>query len=132
MKIHHIGYAVKNIENSQEEFEKLGFRREDKMYKDMDRNINVLFLINDSCVIELVSPIEEGSAVDNILSKVGNTPYHICYETDDIQKSIAELRGEKYKLLLKPKKAIAIENNLVAFLFKKDVGLIELVEIKTN
>ena len=42
MKIDHIGYAVKKIEQAQSAFEKLGFRFEQPV-EDRDRNIKIVF-----------------------------------------------------------------------------------------
>jgi methylmalonyl-CoA/ethylmalonyl-CoA epimerase len=38
---------------------------------------------------------------------MGITPYHICYEVDNIEQSIVELRNQSFMIILKPVEAIA-------------------------
>jgi methylmalonyl-CoA/ethylmalonyl-CoA epimerase len=131
MKIHHIGYCVNNIDKSILEFEKIGYERFDSKFNDIDRKIYIQFMKNGNMLVELVSPTNEGeSSIDGILKKIGDTAYHICYEVEDINDEIEKLKQEKYILINQPQGAIAINSYEVAFLYKRNVGLIELVEIK--
>lgn len=79
-------------------------------------------------LVELLSPADDKSPVVQILEKNGVTPYHICYSVDDLEEAIKSLRKLRYMVVSKPKPACAIENRRVAFLYHKDMGLIELVE----
>lgn len=78
--------------------------------------------------IELIEPVDEKSPVYKILQKSGVTPYHICYEVENIQREIDRLKKEKFLPISKPVRAIAMNNKLICFLFNKNIGLIELVE----
>ena len=78
--------------------------------------------------IELLAPVDEKSPVNRTLATSGVTPYHICYETTDIESTVKELRKKQFVCVSKPVPACAIQNKRVAFLYHKDVGLIELVE----
>jgi len=67
--------------------------------------------------------------VNRTLAAVGVSPYHICYTVADIELTVKELRRQqKFVLVAKPVPACALENKRVAFLYKKEVGLIELLE----
>ena len=57
------------------------------------------------------------------------TPYHICYEVRDIEKTIEILKKRKYILTDNLKPAIAFGNRRVAFLLSREAGLIELLEM---
>lgn len=129
MKIHHIGYAVSNIQQSIEQFQKLGFRVEKQIVKDEKRKVEIAFMSSGNYLVELLCPLSEDSPVTNYLNKVGNTPYHFCYETDNIDNAIASLRKERYILVEKPSKATAIDGQRVAFLYNPKYGLLELLEI---
>ena len=74
---------------------------------------------------------EKPSPVDNYLRKQKDmaVPYHLCYEASDIEGKIQELQKEKFILVGKPQEAPAINGANVAFLYKRTVGLIELVEV---
>lgn len=134
LKIHHIGYAVKDIDQGIESFKKLGYKVSHKT-KDYDRKVLIAFAMNDDLAVELIAPMGVGSPIDNILAKNGPSPYHICYEVADIGASCDELKREGWLILGKPSAAPGIickGNAEVVFLYNKNVGIIELVEIKTN
>ncbi|MCW6077019.1 VOC family protein [Clostridium sporogenes] len=132
MKISHIGYAVKDIDISVDEFKKLGFKKIKEKVVDKKRNVIIQFMDNKGCCIELIAPLDEESPVKNILKKLGDMPYHICYETNNIVEKIDELKRDKYFLIEHPSNAIGMEGNQVAFLYKKNVGIIELVQISKS
>lgn len=127
LKIHHIGYAVKNIEKAFEKFEKIGYVKETEIIKDDIRKIYIQFIVKDGYRIELVSPASLDSPVSSIVNK-SNTPYHICYESLNIEESIKCLINNGYTLFKAPQEAKAIKNKKAAFLFSRDIGLIEIIE----
>lgn len=127
--IHHIGYLVKSIKDSIQVFEALGYVKETEIINDEARGIYICFLTKNGYRIEFVSPMDENSTVSGLIKKLGNTPYHICYEVEDIEESIESLKRQKYMLLQKPQEAVAIDGKKVAFLYEKNIGMIELVEV---
>ena len=133
MKIHHIGYAVKNIEKSKNSFQQLGFQVEGDIVIDHARNVKILFMMNGEQRIELIETYntENTSPVDKYLLKQKDMaiPYHFCYEVTDMDAKIVELRKERFILVESPKEAPAINDAKVAFLYKRTVGVIELVEV---
>ena len=130
MKIDHIGYLVKNMEKSIEEFQKLGYSIEVASLYDSDRDVTICFMRNDAYRIELVSPCSEKSVVYEQLKRVGNSPYHICYRVTDIDYTLREFREKKYVIIKQPQAAIAFIGKKVAFIYHKNVGMVELVEDK--
>lgn len=127
-RFHHIGVAVFDIDSTAKCYLEAGYSKTDTVY-DPHQNVYICFLTkNGMPTIELLAPKDETSPVSKTLEKNGVTPYHLCYEVDDINKAIADLRKLKYIPLIKPIEACAIESRKVCFLFNKQVGLIELVE----
>lgn len=92
MKIHHIGYMVKNIKKSTAAFIRLGYDMEQDIQEDHNRKALIVFMVNDSYRIELVQPIDESSDYYPLLKKYRNSPYHICYCTEYLDKTIDDLR----------------------------------------
>jgi methylmalonyl-CoA/ethylmalonyl-CoA epimerase len=130
MKFHHIAIAVKNIEKTSAIYCLSGFTSTEPII-DPVQNVRICFLKKqDMPLLELVEPINEDSPVNKILDKIGITPYHICYEVDEIYNTVADLKKQGYILLQKPVSAIALDNMKVCFMFHKDAGLIELLESK--
>lgn len=129
MKIDHIGYAVKNIEKAVIDFIKLGFVFE-KPVDDYDRNVKIAFGNNDGYRIELVAPLnkEIQSPVDLQLTRIGSTPYHICYSADNLENEIENLKSQGFKEVIPPHKAVAFNNRRVVFMAKLSTGLLEIVE----
>lgn len=84
---------------------------------------------NGNECIELVAQNGEKTPVDGVLKLNGATPYHICYEVQNIDGAIENLKKQKFIVMQKPAVAPAIQNCNVAFLYNKDIGMIELVEV---
>ena len=82
----------------------------------------------DGIRLELIEPMGEKSPVNDLIKKNGNILYHICYETIKFEDDIQNLVDNGFILIEKPKKAVALDRNKVAFLYKKSVGIVEVVE----
>lgn len=132
MKFHHIGYAVSNLAESLDIFLNLGYSKVSNTEKDEVRKVEIAFVENQGVLVELISPLDSDSPITNVLKKVGNSAYHICYEVDDIDIKIAELRKIRFIVIEKPSKAIAINDQRVAFLYNPKYGLLELLEKSTT
>jgi methylmalonyl-CoA/ethylmalonyl-CoA epimerase len=128
MKMHHIGYAVRKIDEAFKYFKLLGFSIASEVTEDTLRNVRICFIENNGVQVELIEPLNEKSPVENVLGKNGPTPYHLCIETENIIRSVSELQKNGFMLLNPPKVAPAIENRHVAFLFRKEIGIVELVD----
>lgn len=128
MKIHHIGYAVRDISASKPHFLHLGFKEESRV-DDYSRNVEIAFLRNGGTLVELIAPLNESAPVFEFLKKNGPMPYHIAYEVPYIEEAYKELKKDGWLMIIKPAAAVAINNTDVAFLFNKDVGIIELIEV---
>ncbi len=143
MKMHHIGYCVKNIEKSKKKYEELGFYVSKRVGNqdiqlDYNRNIKILFMENgmDECMIELVQLLDstKPSPLDfirkgNVRNYSDSMPYHICYEVDDIDNATEELRKKHFMVInSKEETTEVLFHKNVTFLFNKASGIIELIE----
>ena len=128
---HHIGIACRDIAKSQVFYTAMGYEAA-PVVDDPLQHVRVSFLEKDgSPRLELLEALDDKSPVARTLDAVGVTPYHICYEVQDIDAAIAMLRERRFLLVNGPVPACAMENRRVAFLFQKNTGLIELVESVT-
>ena len=128
IEIDHLGYAVNDIDKSIKLFNELGYEITSELVTDDKRSVKIIFMQRGNLKIELISPINENSPINNYLKKNGNIPYHICYIVPDINETIEKLRNLKFKLFEGPETAIAFINKKVAFLYHIDYGVLELVE----
>lgn len=128
LRFHHIGVACRDIDETKPFYLGIGYEASETIV-DPIQNIKICFLSKPSIpLIELLAPVDEKSPINRTLDASGVTPYHICYEVDDINAAIKELREQRFVRVSKPQPACAIGNRQVCFLYKKEVGLIELVE----
>lgn len=132
MQIHHIAYAVADIAAASEKLGFLGFRTIRPVMADPDRNIRIAFLRHEESglCLELVEPDGTPNPVSGHLEKSSgmSVPYHICYETGQLEQAIEACRAQGFFLIQKPAPAVAIDGRRVAFLLSKEGGMIELVE----
>ena len=125
---HHVGIAVESIERTATFFMDAGYKMTIVIF-DPKQNVNISFLEKTgSPLLELVEPVDEKSPVRNILNKVGVSAYHFCYEVENLDDSITQLRQKKFMLLVKPVEAVAFNGRKICFLYHKETGLIELLE----
>jgi methylmalonyl-CoA/ethylmalonyl-CoA epimerase len=102
--------------------------------KDFSRNVTILMLKNENTLVELISFLdrEKESPIDFLFHGKckfpGGTPYHICYAVDDLNETITFLKNNKFMVIKTAEKAVALDNKYVAFLFHKDIGIIELCQ----
>lgn len=129
LKVHHIGYAVNSIEKSIKGFELLGYKPVSNVTYDTLRKVRITFLNKNDIYIELVEPTSEDSPVKSFLEKNGPSTYHICYETKTLGETVEYLKKHRFKPVTTLAAAPAINNNRVIFMYSKECGLIELLEV---
>lgn len=129
MKIHHIGYITGNIENSSKKFELLGYEQE-LTYKDDVQKCLICLLINkaDNTIVELVQPNADNKTLSKLLERRGASPYHICFEVDDVQKKYEELSHvEGWIPIFPPVEAIAFSGRKITYFINAEIGFIEFL-----
>lgn len=128
LQIHHIGYLVKKMDAAIRTFKNLGYEVEqDTVYDDI-RKVNICFLQKDGCRIELVSPASEDSVVAGLIKKYKNSPYHICYESENFDEDYQALLSNGFLSIDTPTPAPALHNKEVVFLTNPSMGMIELIK----
>jgi len=85
-------------------------------------------LCNREYRIELVAPSSTKSVVSDTIKKMGETPYHICYYADNIKQKVDELRELGFVPTCEIQPAPAIDGKDVCFMYKRNMGILELVE----
>jgi len=128
VKIHHVGYLVKKLERAVSAFHKLGYAVSQETMRDEYRKIDIVFLEKDGYRIELVSPYVPDSVVGELIKRLGNCAYHVCYETPDLDAEVERLRDERYVVCGEAAPAPACGGGRVIFLIHPYLGMIELLE----
>lgn len=74
--------------------------------------------------------MDEKSDITDTLKRQGEGPYHICYQTTDLEQIIIDMKKNGWIVIKKPTKAKAFDYARVVFLYKNGAGLVELVELE--
>ncbi len=126
-KLEHIGYLTDDITATSEAFAILGYIAGD-IFNDDIQQTKICFLNKDGEVkIELIEPYESNKTMQKMLVKRGVTPYHLCYEVDDVETEYHELLSKNWTPLFKPVNAIAFDYRKICYFFNQEIGFIELV-----
>ena len=128
LQFHHIGIACRSIDKTKGFYLAMGYI-DGPVVDDPVQHVRVCFLEKEGAPrLELLEPLDDSSPVARTLATVGVSPYHICYQVQDIEAAIAELRRDRFLTVSGPVPACAMADRRIAFMFKKDNGLLELVE----
>ena len=127
-RFHHLGIATRSIEKYVEIYIKFGYSAS-KTIIEPSQNVKISFLSKSgSPSIELVQPLVDDSPISRILQQLGTTPYHICYEVDDIQQASDALEDLNFRPLFEPMESEAMDKGFFCYFFSVDIGLIELYQ----
>jgi methylmalonyl-CoA/ethylmalonyl-CoA epimerase len=129
-KIDHIAIVVPNIDQA------LAFWRdalglELTHVEDVtEQESLVAFLPSGDSEVELVEPTTNTSGVAKYLNKRGPGMHHICFEVDDIEKTLAQLK-EKDVRLINEQPVVGTGGKKIAFIHPKSAQgvLVELYEL---
>lgn len=124
LKLHHIGLATSNMEETKKYLSEF-FRIVDVSDTVYDENQGAklcMLTMDDGTLIELI----EGDVVRNYIKK-RNFMYHACYQTDNMERVMERFTKKGALLVSEPKEAVLFQNRKVAFLMT-ELGLIELLE----
>jgi methylmalonyl-CoA/ethylmalonyl-CoA epimerase len=127
---HHVGIATKSLEKSAKMYSNLGYTMS-AISEEPSQNVRICFLTNqDSTILELVEPLNADAPISRTVIQSGTTPYHTCYEVEDILQCVDELEDLNFRLLFEPEVSEAMDHGLFCYLFSPEIGLIELYQRK--
>ena len=140
MKLDHIGFVVKKIDDLAQVLKAIGFGALTRTVPDHNNNVNASFVPvggNDDVYLEVLEPIGEASVVSNFLEKTGGGLHHLCFEVDNIERASEELEKMGFKMVSSPALCPAYDENLsrtcegatkISFFLLPNRFLIELLE----
>jgi LAO/AO transport system kinase len=128
VKIHHIGIAVRSLEEAANRFGGLLGLERGAQYDLPEFGVRALFLPVGEGNLELLEPLGASSTVASFLEKRGEGMHHVCFEVDDIEKALADFAAQGAKLIdERPRRGAG--GHLVAFVHPKSTHGV-LVELK--
>jgi methylmalonyl-CoA/ethylmalonyl-CoA epimerase len=131
-KLLHVGVAVPSLASTTESLGTLfGYKVVAGPFDDPIQKVTVNFLAKsdrDIAEIELIAPLTEDSPITSILSKGGGVAYHLCLETNDIDKALEHVKKNGCIIVASPVPAVAFGGRRIAWIYTKARQLFELVE----
>jgi methylmalonyl-CoA/ethylmalonyl-CoA epimerase len=117
LRFHHLGVAVRDLAGP---------------IDDAIQGVRACFVGSGApgeVTYELVAPLPGAarSPLDRVLEK-GNTSYHVCYETPDLDAALARFVDEGAVLVSGPVPAVAFEGRRIAWVLLPLRHLLELLE----
>jgi len=125
MKLHHIGYVVKDIV----QYEKnLIFEKKIKELFDSVQHSNMALYLNfTDSLIELIQPLNEESFTYNFLQKNGSSYHHLCYEISSESELKELVESQKLIKVKGPIPAILFDGRMVWFFYSRNKQIVEFV-----
>ena len=128
-KINHIAIAVKDIDSS------LNFWRDalglqvDHIEDVPSQKSKVVFMPVGDSEVELVNPTSEDTGVAKFIEERGGGMHHLCFEVDDIEGMLNELKEKGIRLINET--ALELPGRKMAFIHPKSTNgvLVELYQI---
>jgi methylmalonyl-CoA/ethylmalonyl-CoA epimerase len=129
IKINHVAIAVNDVEGA------LSFWRDglglgvDHIEDVPSQKAQVVFIPVGESEVELVKPTTEDSGVAKFLAERGGGMHHLCFEVDDMDGMMADLKAKGVRLLNETPQVLP--GRKIAFVHPKSTGgvLVELYQI---
>jgi methylmalonyl-CoA/ethylmalonyl-CoA epimerase len=129
LKFHHLGLAVKQAENAVRMLTGLGYKIGPLIRDDL-QNVNALFCTSpEAPAIEIIFETETPGPLAEILKSNTAMIYHICYQSGNLENSLAAMQkdGNLVKMISPPKPAILFGGRNVSFHKIRGFGMIEIL-----
>ena len=127
-RVDHVGIAVKNLDESVQFYESLGFKASG--YEVVaEQKVKVAFLPCGDSELELLESTEPDGPIARFIEKNGPGIQHIAIRVDDIDKALEELKAQGVRLIDQVPRYGA-GNARIAFVHPKATGgvLLELTQ----
>lgn len=130
LEFDHLGLAVRKPGYALKFLSASGYSATEPVY-DTEQNVNLIMCSSQVMPdVEIIYPGKGVGPVDNILSKVDASMYHLCYRAEDPEASIDRMseQGLRVFCVVPPKPAILFSGRNVSFYNVAGFGIIELIE----
>jgi len=129
MKLDHICFAVKNIEEGISYWESVfGYRQMTETVINTLQKVKVVFLSKEeSLLIKLIEPLLDNQSLINFVNRGGGF-HHICFKVDEMADTLKELNGKGLLTLVPPQPGEAFNNKDIAFLLAKYGINVEIID----
>jgi len=133
MRLNHLGFAAKDLEQAVGAFRAMGY---EKVHEDVKhhvpKNMYVQRVRLGDTIVEIMQPADPGrpSFVGESLEATREpfVLHHLCYDVDDIRGTFARLLAAGEYTVHEPITNGVFQKNLIGFLRHPQIGLVEFFE----
>lgn len=128
-QIDHIGIAVKDLEQSLDQWREMFDLRLHGIEEIEERGVKLAQLeVRKGPSVELISPMGKDSPVRKFLQKRGEGLHHVCFEVEDIHKALKTFQNKGVEPIQdEPQKGA--QGSLIAFIYPRYFNGV-LIELK--
>jgi len=91
-KVHHIAIAVKNVDEAVKLYERLFNVKAGKVAVVPEQGVKAALIpIGEGGEIELLEPVDPSGGVAKFLENRGEGIHHICFEVDNLDKTLTDI-----------------------------------------
>jgi methylmalonyl-CoA/ethylmalonyl-CoA epimerase len=128
MRLHHIGIATRDIEETKQYLTRVydAVNLGEIIYDPNQETNLCMITLADGTKLELI----QGETINRFVDHKQYL-YHLCYEVEDMEQALMKFRAEKDLIFRKPVEAILFGGRRVAFVLTQ-LGIVELLEADRN
>ncbi len=128
-KVDHIAIAVKDLDGAIKVYRDLLGLEFSGREAVQEQGVEVAFFNMEGFKLELITPLAEGSPIDNFLKKRGGGFHHICFQTESIESELRRLQLKGLEPITR-EPGVGSEGRKVGFLHPRGTfgALIEFIE----
>ena len=126
-RFHHVGLACRDIDRELAALRGLGYSPAGEKFSDPGQGITGLFVEGIGPRLELLEPLEGSTVLDPWLAG-GGRMYHLAYEVEDMDASIAAAAQVRARPVADPVPALVYDGRRIVFILLRARFLVELIE----
>jgi len=130
LKFNHLGLATAQPEKTARFLDGLGYAIGPTIHDPLQKVNLILCQSAAMPTVEIISPAGEPGPLDKILADQSERIYHLCYESDESERSLSLMKTEGHRVvcLSPPTPAVLFGYRRVSFYLIKGFGMIEIIE----
>ena len=129
VKFSHIGIIVKNIQKFGQILETLLCAEPiSEVVEDPNQKAFLQMYRSGETFLELIAPASEDSSVQTALKRHGEGLAHLCFETNDLEQTLKNIRKQGVLVFRSPTPAALFAGKKVAFAILPNQMIVEFVE----
>lgn len=131
LKFHHLGLATDNFKLTMKTLKNFGYKTKSIKYNKNYNVKNALCVSKTEPDIEIVSKGKGKSPIDNIIKKLPQLVYHICYICNNLEKTLKKFKKNNIQVVKITDSYLSpFEGVDASFFYIQGLGIVEIMDKK--